>query len=231
MVARAVESVDRLDIDGNNAGTAETKHFITDAPGRLFEEQMEVHVPGTLRVTREAWPHLIASGSGRVLMTSSATAIGGRSPDGWDMSYPVAKAALLGVTLQLAGAGSEHGIVANAIMPWAASPMVKAALAGSELGAWIESKAGREKVAAAALFLLHPDRIESGQFFSTASGRMARMFYALAPGYFNPDLTPEDVRDNWSQIVGESEGDAIKDAIEVQGMEHEFALLRNVLAD
>jgi NAD(P)-dependent dehydrogenase (short-subunit alcohol dehydrogenase family) len=229
MVQKAIDTYGRLDILVNNAGTPETKHFITEAPGRIFEEQMEVHVRGTLRVTREAWPHLIAAGHARVLTTSSATAIGGRSPDGWDMSYPVAKAAIFGVTRQLAGAGSEHGVKVNALMPWAASPMVKKALTGSDLGAWIESKASCEKVAASAMFLLHRDCPVTGQFISSAGGRVARIFYGQAPGYFNPEITPEDVRDHWNEIEGARDGDIIRNAIELRSMDHEFALLQAIL--
>jgi NAD(P)-dependent dehydrogenase (short-subunit alcohol dehydrogenase family) len=229
MLRKTIEAFGRLDILVNNAGTSETKHLITEAPGIIFEEQMDVHVRGTLRVTREAWPHLISAGRGRILNTSSATAIGGRSPDGWDMSYPVAKAAIFGVTRQLAGAGADHGIKVNALMPWAASPMTRKALDGSPLGDWIERKAGAEKVAASALFLLHRDCPVTGQFISSAGGRLARIFYGQAAGYFNPDISPEDVRDHWQEIEGVRDGDRVEDAIELRSMEHEFALLMEIL--
>jgi NAD(P)-dependent dehydrogenase (short-subunit alcohol dehydrogenase family) len=229
MVNAAIETFGRLDIVVNNAGTAETKHFIEDAPGKLFEEQIDVHVRGTLRVTRAAWPHLKASGHGRIVNTSSAVALGGQSPDGWDMSYPTAKAAIFGVTRQLAGAGRDYGIMVNALMPWAASPMTEKALKGSPLGNWIAEKAGAEKVAASTLFLLHHDCPVTGQFISSAGGRVARIFYGQAPGYFNPNITPEDVRDHWDVIAGVKDGDHVVDAIELTGMEHEFALLQALL--
>jgi NAD(P)-dependent dehydrogenase (short-subunit alcohol dehydrogenase family) len=73
MVQTAITRFGRLDIVVNNAGTSETKHLITEARGKIFEEQMEVHVRGTLRVIREAWPHLIESGHGRVLNTRAGS--------------------------------------------------------------------------------------------------------------------------------------------------------------
>jgi hypothetical protein len=145
------------------------------------------------------------------------------------MSYPVAKAAIFGVTRQLAGAGSDYNIKVNALMPWASSPMTRRALEGSELGSWIEEKTGPEKIAASVLFLLHRDCPVTGQFISSAGGRVARIFYGQAPGYFNPAITPEDVRQHWGEIEGVRDGDKIENAIELHGMEHEFSILRALL--
>lgn len=229
MVADVVDHYGRLDIVVNNAGTTSIDHLVQDAPGEKFDEQIDVHVKGSLRTVRAAWPHLIASGVGRILNTGSGTALGGPGPNGYDGAYPVAKAALYGVTRQMAGEGAPHGIKANLIMPWAESPMTIAALTGTPLGSWIADKAGADKMAASVLFLLHRDCPASGQFISSCGGRIARIYFGQAPGYFNPDLTPEDVRDHWTQIFGAVDGDRIVDAIEVRSMEHEFGLLQGLL--
>jgi NAD(P)-dependent dehydrogenase (short-subunit alcohol dehydrogenase family) len=229
MVAKAVDHYGRLDIVVNNAGTTSTEHLVQDAPSEKFDEQIDVHVKGSLRVTRAAWPHLIASGAGRILNTGSGTALGGPGPNGYDGAYPVAKAALYGVTRQMAGEGEKVGIKANLIMPWAESPMTIGALTGTPLGTWISEKAGAEKMAASVLFLLHRECPANGQFISSCGGRVARIFFGQAPGYFNPDLTPEDVRDNWQAIFGEVDGDRIVGAVEVRSMEHEFAVLQTHL--
>lgn len=226
MVDRAVGHYGRLDIVVNNAGTTSVGHLVQDAPGPKFDEQIDIHVKGSLRVVRATWPHLIASGAGRILNTGSGTALGGPGPHGYDGAYPVAKAALYGVTRQMAGEGEKVGIKANLIMPWAESPMTASALTGTPLGSWISEKAGAEKVAASLLFLLHRDCPANGQFISSCGGRVARIFFGQAPGYFNPELTPEDVRDHWAEIFGQVDGDRIVDAIEVRSMEHEFGLLQ-----
>lgn len=125
--------------------------------------------------------------------------------------------------------GAPFGIKANLIMPWAETPMTIGALTGTPLGTWISEKAGAEKMAASVLFLLHRDCPATGQFISSCGGRVARIFFGQAPGYFNPDLTPEDVRHNWQAIFGEVDGDRILGAVEVRSMEHEVALLQGYL--
>ena len=40
----------------------------------------------------------------------------------------------------------------------------------------------------------------SGEIYSVGGGRVSRVFIAEAPGYFNKELTLEDVRDNWEAI-------------------------------
>jgi NAD(P)-dependent dehydrogenase (short-subunit alcohol dehydrogenase family) len=229
MVDRTIAHYGRLDIVVNNAGTTSVHHLVQDAPGEKFDEQIDVHVKGSLRVARAAWPHLIASGAGRILNTGSGTALGGPGPHGYDGAYPVAKAALFGVTRQMAGEGAPLGIKANLIMPWAESPMTRDALTGTPLGAWISDKAGAEKLAASVLYLLHGDCPATGQFISSCGGRVARIFFGQAPGYFNPDLTPEDVRDHWEEIFGGVDGDRIRGAVEIRSMEHEFAVLQGFL--
>ena len=43
----------------------------------------------------------------------------------------------------------------------------------------------------------------TGEIYSVAGGLVARFFIGLTPGYYKPDLTVEDVRDNWDQIRDE----------------------------
>jgi hypothetical protein len=39
--------------------------------------------------------------------------------------------------------------------------------------------------------------------FSALAGRVARIFIGLTPGYYNPALSPEDVRDHFAEIMDE----------------------------
>jgi len=43
----------------------------------------------------------------------------------------------------------------------------------------------------------------TGEIYSAAGGRIARMFIGLCQGYYNPKLSVEDVRDNFDQIRSE----------------------------
>jgi NAD(P)-dependent dehydrogenase (short-subunit alcohol dehydrogenase family) len=203
MVARAIETFDRLDIIVNNAGTTDTVLRIQDAPSHVIDEQFAVHVKGPQQLFRAAWPHLIASGAGRVINTGSASSLGIKSRHGWGGSYAIVKSALYGMTRQMAGAGAEHGIKANMIMPNAYSTMVKKSFGGTEFGNWMEAKLDPAKIAIATLYLMHHDCPVSGQFFSMGGGRVARVVFASLDGLYDPELTPEMVRDRWREVCGE----------------------------
>ena len=47
---------------------------------------------------------------------------------------------------------------------------------------------------------------------------MAHVFIGEVPGYFNPELTMEDVRDNWGQITDRSEFSVPNSTPEETGM-------------
>jgi len=236
MVDKAIGEFGQLDILVNNAGIA-TAYPVQLEPTQGFDEQIDVHVRGTMRVTRAAWPHLQRSGEGRILNTGSATAFGFSMPlpDGGqvnDGAYAVAKGALFSVTRQTALAGAEFGIKCNLLMPWGYSKLVDANLRGTELGSWMDRKLGVDKVAASALYLVHPECPVTGEFISSAGGRVARVVFASPRGYFNPDITPEDMRDNWAQVFGEvDQSGVVGNMYEVAGQPFEYQLLRHLLDD
>jgi NAD(P)-dependent dehydrogenase (short-subunit alcohol dehydrogenase family) len=230
MVQTAIDSFGRIDILVNNAGTGQTTLTTPAAPDERLDGALDVHLRGTMRVTRAAWSHLAAAGAGRILNTGSACAFGVQTPEGYEVGYSVAKSALFAVTRQMAGEGAASGIKANLLLPWAFSPMAAKDLERSALGKYMKEKLDPAKVAAACLYLLHHDCPVTGQFISAAGGRVARVVFATSRGYCNPDLTPEDVRDNWSEIHGEADADgAIRDALELTGLQGEFRLIRKAL--
>jgi hypothetical protein len=53
-------------------------------------------------------------------------------------------------------------------------------------------------------YLAHEDCPVSGQLFSVGGGRVAHVFIAETQGYYNADLSMEDVRDHWGQITDQS---------------------------
>lgn len=202
MAATAVDTFGRLDIIVNNAGTTDTTLRIQDAPSPVIDDQFATHVKGPQQLFRAAWPHLIASGNGRVINTGSASSLGLKSMHGWGGSYAVVKSALYGLTRQMAGAGADHGIKANLILPNAYSTMVKKSFGGTPFGNWMEAKLDPAMIAIASLYLMHPDCPVTGQFFTMGGGRIARVVFASLDGLYDPDLTPEMVRDRWQELYG-----------------------------
>jgi hypothetical protein len=49
-------------------------------------------------------------------------------------------------------------------------------------------------------WLAHEDCDVSGEIYSIGGGRVARVFIGETQGFYKPDLTLEDIRDNWAQI-------------------------------
>jgi 3-hydroxybutyrate dehydrogenase len=123
MVAAAVDRYQRLDILVLNAGTqhvAPLQEFATDD----WDAVQNVTCKGPFLAVRAAWPHLLASGCGRVVAVSSTNAIAAEPNK---VAYNSAKAGLLGVIRTAALEGGSHGLTANAIAPgWMLTPFVEA---------------------------------------------------------------------------------------------------------
>jgi hypothetical protein len=67
----------------------------------------------------------------------------------------------------------------------------------------LADKVGPELVSPIVAWLCHDECPVTGEIYSAAGGRIARYFVGLTPGYYNADLTMEDVRDNFEQIRDE----------------------------
>jgi NAD(P)-dependent dehydrogenase (short-subunit alcohol dehydrogenase family) len=230
IVSTAIDSYGRLDIVVNNAGQGQTTLSVKEAPDERLEAILDAHVRGTMRVTRAAWPHLVASGAGRILNTGSACAFGVQTPEGFEVAYSVAKSALFALTRQMAGEGAAAGIKANMVLPWAFSPMAAKDLEHSPLGKYMKQHLDVSRVAAACLYLLHPECPVTGQFISAAGGRVTRVLFATTRGYCNASLTPEDVRDHWAEIQGATDdGGLLRETVELANLQGEFRLIRKAL--
>ena len=72
---------------------------------------LKTHLYGAFHVQRPAWAVMKEQRYGRIVNTSSATALG--VVDSWD--YPAAKGGLMSLTRSLALTGERHDIKVNAI--------------------------------------------------------------------------------------------------------------------
>jgi NAD(P)-dependent dehydrogenase (short-subunit alcohol dehydrogenase family) len=201
LIDGAVEEFGRIDIVVNNAGNIRFGS-LPDVDAANLESHLAVHVGGSFNTTRAAWPHMVAQGYGRVVMTTS-TGMFGR-PD--NLGYATAKAGVIGMTRSLTAAGAGHGIKVNLIAPSASTRMVLPP-GGSESVAPAPKHMEPALVAPMVAFLAHEDCPVTGEIYLAGAGRFARIFIAATDGYVHPrpdHLTIEDIADNWATINDET---------------------------
>ncbi len=230
IVQAALDAFGRVDILVNNAGTGGINSPVEDCPTEEVDEEWRIHVLGTMQMFRAVWPQMKAQAYGRILNTGSMAAVGWEGTQGWNGAYSTAKSAVFGLTRQMAGAGGPHGIKVNLLLPRGHTPMTFVGLANTEFLEWRRTRLNPDLVSAGILYLLHKDCPTSGEFFSSAGGRVARLLFASPLGYFNPQLTPEDIRDNWPAVFGDVDpaGD-IRDMFDVTGERRDYKLLEELL--
>lgn len=104
----------RCDVVVNNAGIAKTFPFL-DFPLDNFQATMAVNVTGTLLCAQHAARLMVPRGWGRIINIVSVA--GMRSVGRGRTAYGTSKAAVIGLTRQIASELAEAGITANAVAP------------------------------------------------------------------------------------------------------------------
>jgi NAD(P)-dependent dehydrogenase (short-subunit alcohol dehydrogenase family) len=211
VVDLALARFGRLDVVINNAGIYDVDEF----PAMELDEvmaQLAVHVGGMFNVTRAAWPALIESGAGRVVMTTSTGALGG----GNMVAYGAAKAGVIGLARALAMTGQAYGIKVNLLAPMALTRMMRHGMERSGQVALEDERVRRPALVSPLLAVLaHESCPVSGEMFVSGMRRYSRLFIAETEGYVHPadDLTPEDIVEHWDAIVDEDNAVPVPDTM------------------
>jgi len=193
IVQTAIDAFGRVDIVINNAGILRDKTFHNMTP-ELLDPVIDVHLKGAFWVTKPAWVKMREQGYGRIVNTSSNSGILGNFGQA---NYGAAKMGLVGFTRVLAAEGAKYNIKVNALAPVARTRMTE------ELLGPLAEKLDPKLVSPIVAWLVHEDCPVSGEIYSAAGGRIARFFIGLTEGYYNANLTLEDVRDNFEKIRSE----------------------------
>jgi NAD(P)-dependent dehydrogenase (short-subunit alcohol dehydrogenase family) len=194
IVQTAVDAYGTVDIVINNAGILRDKSFHNMTP-ELLEPVLDVHLKGAFYVTIPAWKIMREKNYGRVVNTASNAGVLGNFGQA---NYGAAKMGLVGLTNVLAIEGARNNINVNAICPVAKTRMTE------ELLGPLGDALGPETVSPLVAWLVHEDCATTGEIYSAAGGCISRFFIGLTPGYDNPSVTAEDVRDHWDEIRDES---------------------------
>ncbi|WP_258341396.1 SDR family NAD(P)-dependent oxidoreductase [Saccharopolyspora gregorii] len=198
MVSAAVEHFGRLDALISNAGIVRTARF-DEVDLAEYQRHLDVHYFGSLLLARAAWPHLKASGSGRIVNTISAAMLGNPLMT----HYGSSKGAVFGLTRNLAIEGVAHGITVNAIAPGAGTRMAEnsAESLAPEVLEYLRTRLLPEHVAPVAAYLVHPSCAVTGEVFNVAGGAVNRMAVVNTAGIHDPALTPETVAERFDEVM------------------------------
>jgi NAD(P)-dependent dehydrogenase (short-subunit alcohol dehydrogenase family) len=199
IVSAALDNFGRLDGVINNAGIITTQDFSSLTPHDI-QRQLDVHLFGSLAVTRAAWPAIVET-KGAIVFTTSAGMLG----SSFTIAYNIAKAAVYGLTRSLATVAEPLGVRVNAVMPGAETRMQGTAQDGRSGSGDVPPLLSPDNAAPMAAWLVHPDCTVNGQMFSSGRGQVARVVMASAAEYASREMTLEGVAANFDQIMDASD--------------------------
>ncbi|WP_051183147.1 SDR family NAD(P)-dependent oxidoreductase [Nocardia vinacea] len=203
VIETAITSFGGLHIVVSNAAIINSISF-AEMDHAEFDRVMKVNAYGAFNVVKEAWPHLMRQRFGRIVMVSSSSAWIPQSQIG---HYAASKGAVLGLSQTLAAEGSEHGITVNVLAPGAFTGML-GAQADRETVHRVKTTMPARLVAPAVAWLVRDENTRTGEIFEVAAGRVARNFVGSTKGYWNRELSLEDLQEH-ARDVDELDGHAV----------------------
>jgi 3-hydroxyacyl-CoA dehydrogenase/3a,7a,12a-trihydroxy-5b-cholest-24-enoyl-CoA hydratase len=180
----------------NNAGVLGERMGIADVTDVKIDSVIATHLRGAFSVIRPAWRVMAEQGGGRIINTSSGTIFGIQS----GASYQAAKAALLGLTRNLALQGAGIGIKVNALLPTAFSRMTNM-IPQESFRQFMEDRFTPERVAQFAVLMASEGFTHSGEFFAVGGGRVARVVLGVTEGIISETSTAEDYADHLEEAM------------------------------
>jgi len=194
IVQAALDSFGRVDIVINNAGILRDKSFhkMTDEDWNLI---FDVHVQGSYKVTKAAWPYMRDQSYGRIVLTSSAAGIYGNFGQA---NYSAAKMALIGFGQTLALEGKNRNVLVNIIAPIAGSRMTATVLSEDLI-----NMLKPEYVSPLVAYLCSDQCTETGSLYEVGAGCIHRLQWLRSVGVMLPlkeGIKIEDVAKNFEKI-------------------------------
>ncbi len=192
MVDEAVSRFGSLDILVNNAGILRDKTF---AKMELddFETVVNVHLIGSVNMTKAAFPVMKERGYGRIVLTTSSTGLYGNFGQ---TAYGAAKLGLVGFMNTLKLEGAKYGIKVNCVAPTAATRMT-----GGLWPSGVDDALAPELVVPAVVYLCSEDS-PTGHIIEAGGTYFARVAIVEAKGvHLGPRPTAEEVAARYGEIA------------------------------
>ncbi len=208
IVEAAMEAFGRVDILIHNAGFLRNAAF-EDLTDEQIQSIMDVHLMAGFYVGQPAFAIMKQQGYGRMLLTSSASALFGTP---WQTNYAAAKMGLVGLVNVISLEGAKYGITANGLLPAGSGRLGR-----PENSDWPEDFGDSANpdiellfpamqnafVTPMSLWLVSERCQTTHALYSATAGRFARVFIGATKGwmsnYDNPP-SPEDIEQHWADI-------------------------------
>ena len=196
IVAAALDAFGRVDAVVSNAGIIEFTAF-EEITSESWRRTLSVHVDGAFNVCQPAYRFMKEHGGGRFVLISSS---GGAFGIDYSTHYATAKAAIIGLTNNIAIEGAPHGIRANAVMPYGNTRM------GADLSLFHENSLMRkldpELVVPLVAFLASRECELTHEYISACGGRYARVFVGVSEGWLAEEGTVPSAEDLLDHLDG-----------------------------
>ena len=197
VVKTAIDAYGRIDILINNAGILRDKAF-ANMDDKMWDQVIAVHLHGTYKTTKAAWPYFLKQKYGRVVNTTSTSGIYGSFGQA---NYAAAKLGILGFSRALAREGAKYNILVNTIAPNAGTNMTRTIMPEELV------QALKPEQIAPMVVALSSDKVPqpaTGGLFEVGSGWHGQTRWQRSGGHGFPvdvKLTPEAVVKAWKDIV------------------------------
>jgi len=192
IVKDAMDAWGRVDILINNAGILRDKSF---AKMELddFRLVVDVHLMGSVYVTKEVWPIMREQNYGRIVMTTSPSGLYGNFGQ---TNYGAAKLGLVGFMNTLKIEGAKNNIHTNAIAPVAATRMTEELIPEEA-----QQALGPELVTPAVVYLC-TEEAPNGVIMQAQGGRFSIACVVENAGVdLGAGATVEDIAGHYSEIA------------------------------
>jgi NAD(P)-dependent dehydrogenase (short-subunit alcohol dehydrogenase family) len=192
LVERAARALGSLDIVVNNAGLVVYEEI--HEAHRSWEVMRSVQIDAPFHVSRTAFPLMKRRKYGRLLFTTSGIAMSADDTRPGLSAYCAGKMAQFGLMVVFAAEGREHGILANAISPVAATRVYTRHAKPGELEP--------EQVAPGVLFLASEECDVTGAVLSAAGGRFSQRRWTAGGivDFGREPVDPDEVARRWADL-------------------------------